>query len=153
MQTRPEPRRRGFTVIEALVVMSIIGILTAIAFPAIGKSIAATRVQRASAVLATELKTAFALSAQQRRPVVVTVDSDQRTFRVQSRDHALTYLETAYDGSSDLVLAQLAAEPDSLLIFPGGLAAGSIAVTMQTTPQQRRLITATRAGQVRITVP
>jgi type II secretion system protein H len=146
-------RRRGFTLIEALVVITLMGIAVLIAMPAIGRSIAKTRVQRASAVMATDLKTAFAISAQQRRPVRVTVGEADRVFRVQSRTGDTTYLQTYYDGSTELVLRQMTAEPDTLLIFPGGLAAGMISVTMETTPGNQRLITASRAGQVRITKP
>jgi type II secretion system protein H len=146
-------RRPGFTMIEALVVLTLIGIAATLALPAVGRTMATTRVQRASAVMATELKTAFALSAQQRRPILISVDGAARTFRVQSRDGAVTYLRTAYDGSSDLVLTQLSAEPASLVIFPSGLASGGMEITMQTTPTEVRVIRTTRAGQVRISQP
>jgi len=153
MQTRFGSRRRGFTVIEVLVVMTVIGIASLVALPAIGRSMAATRVQRASTVMANELKTAFAISAQQRRPVLVSLDAGTRTFRVQSRDGSVTFMQTAYDVTSELPLSVLSAEPESLVIFPSGLAAGPIEVFMQTSPNNRRLIRATRAGQVRISVP
>jgi type II secretion system protein H len=146
-------RRPGFTLIEALVVITLMGIAIMVAMPAVGRTIAVSRVQRASAVMASDLKTAFAISAQQRRPVLVSIGEGDRVFRIQSRTGDTTYLETYYDGTTDLVLKQLTAEPDTLLIFPGGLAAGQIAVTMETTPENQRLITASRAGQVRITKP
>lgn len=146
-------RRRGFTMIELIVAITLMGMAALIAMPAIGRSIAATRVQRASAVMATDLRTAFAMSAQQRRPVRIAIDEGARVFRIQNRRGDTTYLTTWYDGTSDLVLRQLTAQPASLVIFPGGLAAGGIVVDMQTTPGNQRRITANRAGQVRITQP
>ena len=146
-------RRCGFTMIEVLVVITLIGIVLLMAMPAVGRSIAMTRVQRASAVMATDLKTAFAISAQQRRPVRVSIDETERVFRIQNRRADTTFLETRYDGTSEVALRELSATPTVLLIFPGGLAAGGISVTMETTPGNRRQITANRAGQVRITQP
>lgn len=153
MQTPGTARRCGFTMIEALVVITIIGIAVLVMLPAIGRGIAKTRVQRASAAMASDLRTAFAISAQQRRPVRIVVDQAGRVFRVRSRTGDTTYLETHYDGSSDLVVRELTAVPASLVVFPSGLAAGGITVTMQTTPANRRQVTANRAGQVRITQP
>jgi hypothetical protein len=83
----------------------------------------------------------------------VSVDEDERTFRIQSRGGDTTYLETRYDGTSELVLRSLTAEPDQLLIYPSGLAAGGMVLVMETTPGNRRQVSANRAGQVRITQP
>lgn len=149
---RPAERCWGFTLIELLVVIAMIGIVVLTAMPAIGKTIARTRVQRASAVMASDLKTAFAMSAQQRRPVRVVLDEGERVFRIKSRTGDTTFLATWYDGSSDLVVGELTAEPDTLVIYPGGLAGGGMTVTM-VTPGNTREIVANRAGQVRITQP
>lgn len=153
MQMGISRRRPGFTMIEALVVITLMGIAVLIAMPAIGRSVAKTRVQRASAAMATDLKTAFAISAQQRRPLRVIVGETERVFSVKSRTGDTTYLQTYYDGSTDLVLGQISAEPDTLLIYPSGLASGSITVNMQTTAANRRAITASRTGLVRISQP
>ena len=39
------------------------------------------------------------------------------------------------------------------MIFPSGLAAAGMSVSMETTPANQRLVTANRAGQVRISQP
>jgi len=153
MELSNSTRRGGFTVIEALVVIAIIGITAMFALPAVGRTVANTRVQRASTVIATDIRTAFSIAAQQRRPVRIVIDEGQRVFRIQNRQADTTYLETWYDGSTDLVVRQLSAQPDSMLIFPSGLAAGGMVVNMETTPANQRVVTANRAGQVRITQP
>jgi prepilin-type N-terminal cleavage/methylation domain-containing protein len=147
------PRRPGFTMIEALVVITMMGITMLVTLPAVGRSVAQTRVQRASAAVATDLKTAFAISAQQRRPVRVIVGESERAVRIKSRTGDTTFLASHYDGRSDLLLRQMTSAPDTLLIFPSGLASGSIVVTIETTPANRRVITASRTGLVRITKP
>lgn len=153
MNLRLRTRRAGFTLIEAIVVITLIGIAATFAIPAVGRSVAKTRVQRASATVATDIRTAFAIAARQRRPVRISVDEDAKVFRVQSRAGDTTYVETWYDGSTDLVLRELDADPPNLVVFPGGLAAGGMTVVIRTTPENQRTITANRAGQVRITQP
>ena len=55
--------RRGFTLIEALVVVSILGVIATFAVPAVEKTLLANKVDRAAVVLAGDLQNAFAIAA------------------------------------------------------------------------------------------
>lgn len=146
-------RRSGFTVIELITVMMIIAIMAKIALTQIGQMTAKTRVQQASSIVASNIQMAYTLAAKRRTPVRISIDTATRVFRIRDRTTPATiYLQQYYNGSSELNLTRLEASDTSLMVFPNGLAAGTLTVTVHT-PNNRRQISATRAGQIRITTP
>ncbi len=148
-----EARRRGFTLIELLVSLLIIGIVVATVAPAVGRSMAQTRVQRASASMAADIQRAFSLAAQRRSPVRISVDTANKTFFVRNLARDTMYVTSVYNSTSDMGLTRLQASDTTIVVFPIGLSSKALTITMHATTASKRQIAATRAGQVRITTP
>lgn len=66
---------RGFTLIELIVAMAVLGILAAVAAPAIGEYLATQRLKGAAEELQTDLQFARMESVQRNAPVTVTLAS------------------------------------------------------------------------------
>jgi prepilin-type N-terminal cleavage/methylation domain-containing protein len=145
--------RQGFTLIELLVSIIIIGIVVAMVAPQVGKSMAATRVNRASSIVAADIQRAFSLAAQKRSPVRISVDTAGKTMYIWNRNRDTIYVKQIYNSSSDVGLTRLEASDTTIIIFPNGLSSGGFNITVNATTANRRRITATRAGQIRITTP
>jgi prepilin-type N-terminal cleavage/methylation domain-containing protein len=150
---RAKGRRDGFTMLELLISMIIIGIVVATVVPNVGRSMSETRVQRASSVIAGDVQRAFSLAAQRRVPVKIRIDTAGKTFAVMNRAGDTTYVSTVYNSSSDIGLTRLEASLTTIYIFPNGLASNGFNITANAAGNNRRRITVSRAGQIRITTP
>ena len=146
-------RREGFTLLELLVSLTILGIIVATVVPRVGRSMAQTRVQRAATVIASDVQRAFSLAAQRRSPVRIAIDTAAKTFAIKNRAGDTTYISNTYNSSSEIGLSQLEASVTTIYVFPNGLANTSFTVTANTPGSNRRRVSVSRAGQVRITTP
>jgi prepilin-type N-terminal cleavage/methylation domain-containing protein len=153
MRNKASGNREGFTLLELLVSVIIIGIVVAMVAPQVGKSMAATRVNRASSVIAADIQRAFSLAAQKRSPVRISVDTAGKTMTIWNRARDTIYVRSIYKSSSDIGVTRLEASDTTIVIFPNGLASGPFNITVNQTTANRRRISATRAGQIRITTP
>jgi prepilin-type N-terminal cleavage/methylation domain-containing protein len=145
-------QRGGFSIIELVVAMTLLAIIAAITLPAVSKTMNESRVQRASATMAADFQRGFAMAAQRRSPVRISIDTAGKTFRLQNRTRDTTYYTVSYNSTSDLALSQIVVVDTATLIYPSGLAQRAMDVTVRT-PNRARRITVTRAGQVRISTP
>jgi len=142
-------RPDGYTVIELLIVMIIIGVLAGITYARMAPTIEGARVRGAASLLAGDLQYAQVLAARQRLPVVIAVNSGALTYQIA--DRAGTVFRTRDFGTAgDFDLTEVSATPASLEVFPNGVSAQSATYTLGIGGNRQR-VTFSRAGQVRVT--
>jgi prepilin-type N-terminal cleavage/methylation domain-containing protein len=142
--------RDGFTMVELLVVLILIGITGGFAAIQIGKGLTQTRAQRAAAMMATDMKLAHSLSARSRKPMRISVDTAGKVFRVVDEAAWTTvYSERHFGQAGDVPVQYMHASDTSLVVYPNGLAAGSMRITVRA-GSNRRVIRMSPAGLVRV---
>ena len=137
--------RLGFTLIEMLIVITTIGLLTAVALPKIGRQIRSYRLGRAAGVVAGDLENAFSMAARQRKPLRLSLSGG--TYTVADRTGGTVRLTRR--GDREYGVASMAFSASPLDIFPSGIASAADTVTLSNGDASRR-ITVSKAGQVRI---
>ena len=147
--------RSGFTMIELLIVMGVIGIIVALSVNRMSQQITAWRVNSAAQAMQNDLQSAFALVGRNRKPLVVSMDKTTMQMRLTSRSSADTFRLRAYGASSTYKLeagnltVYPATTPTTLEIYPPGLASDSLSILIKKNGAARR-VRMLRGGLVQI---
>jgi len=155
--THPGHARRvrdGFTLVELLIVFALVGIVSAISIRSVGDTIRRDRVQKATAIVSTDIEQAFAFAARQRTPMLLRFDSARRTFSVVQRsDTTLKYRRRSF-ASGDLTLDYISVSSPSVVIMPSGLSADTLKLRLgifsKNGTRYDRTVRMTRGGLVRV---
>jgi len=143
---RSHARSLGFTLIELVVVIVIMGLIVRAVAPNFSRTLRVARVNRASQVLSGDLERAFALAARQRKPVRITWDNGAMQYTVKDRLSGTVLmtrgLGTANSAFNVLVVTFSSSPFD---IYPSGLASSALTVTLTELDYSRR-VQMTRAG-------
>jgi prepilin-type N-terminal cleavage/methylation domain-containing protein len=127
-QYRLAARRAGFTLIELMIVVVIIGLLLGVAIPRVGTSITRDRVSRAAFVVQGVLDEATQIARRQGVPVTVTLQSS--ALRINLRSSGVALKSRTFGTASDIG-ATLALSPSGgITIFPTGRASAGLTVTI-----------------------
>ena len=147
--------RRGFTMIELLIVMGIIGIIASLSAGRMSRQITAWRVNAAAQAIQNDLQSAFAIVGRNRKPLVVSIDKTKMQLRLVNRSGVDTFRLRALGASSTYkleasnVTVYPTTTPTTLEIYPPGLASDSLSILIQKDGAARR-IRMLRGGLVQI---
>lgn len=141
--------RAGFTLVEALIAIAILGILIGALTPVVSRQITHGRVNNAAQTVAADLESALSLAGRQRRPVRLTVDPAQRSIVIADRSSGQVIVQHGYGPQSEYKLEALSSAPAVVDILPQGRATSAATVTVRTGAYSRQ-VTMTRAGVVRV---
>jgi type II secretion system protein H len=143
--------RGGFTVIELLVVMMLVGIIAGATIPRLTTAMERGRLQRAASVVAADLRLAHSMAARRSAPVIVVVDTTTRSIRVRNFSGTdTTFSRRLLGNGTEYGLQRLTTTQASVTVYPNGIASGPIELTLRAGGRTNR-VSMTRAGQVRIT--
>jgi type II secretion system protein H len=142
--------RRGFTIMEMLVVVAILGILATIMAPAISRITRHQRVNRAAMVITADLQNAFAVAARQREPVRIQADAPSRSYQfIDRKTGNVLRIRTFYGDTSEYKLSTLVFTPSTIDVFPSGTSSDFLTIDLANGDYTKQ-ITASTAGFIRV---
>ena len=113
-------RQRGVTLLELLVVLSIMAIISALVIPMFGSGVSTTDMKSATRAVAAGLRLARSEALATRLETTVTVDLERRSFRV-SRDPREVALPKAIELKLYTAQSDIASERSGAIrFFPDG---------------------------------
>jgi type IV fimbrial biogenesis protein FimT len=153
MRIRPDSHkyfRFGFSIIELIAIVSILGIMASVAGPAMSRIVRHQRVNRATTLIAADLQNAFATAARQRQPVRIQADNVNRSYIFVDRLTGATLrMRSFYGDTSEYKLSTLTFTPATIDVFPDGISSARLTVDLANGDYSKQ-ITASSAGFVRI---
>lgn len=141
--------RAGFSLLEMLMVVLILGIAASIATPAVSRSIRHDRVNRAAALVMADFQNVFAVAGRQRAPVRLSANNTARTYTVTDRKSGSVIRTRDFGSKSEYGLTALVLSPATIDVFPSGVSSAALSATISGGDYTRR-VTASTAGFVRI---
>jgi Tfp pilus assembly protein FimT len=151
---RRDRRRLGYTMVELVLVFTLIGVMTAFSIPKITGTIRASQVNRAATIVAGDLEAAWSISARYRRPMRITCTCGTGQYTVADRTGATVRVRRTLVGDSDLGTMTLTFSEPTTDVFPSGVGVFTTTnaplVVRVTSGTHTRAVRVTSAGFVRI---
>jgi prepilin-type N-terminal cleavage/methylation domain-containing protein len=141
-------RPRGFTIIEAVMVLIIVAVVVSWLTPSLARQLTHSRINRAASVCAADFYLAQSLAARNRQPVRVVFDSTAKTATLKLPNDS-TLLVRYYGLTSGYKLPTFYASPTVIQVLPSGMANTTITVNMSDGVFLRQ-VRMSQAGQIRI---
>jgi prepilin-type N-terminal cleavage/methylation domain-containing protein len=130
-------RRGGFTLIEMLIVMSVLGVIAIMSMGQISNYVRERNVSSAAAIVRNDLQEAFAIAARNRRPVRVSFATGDTALRLTNRESTVTYVRRGLGvgagfllGPSDITFCTSTCSSATVDVFPNGWASDTLTVTI-----------------------
>src|SRR5436309_8508235 len=123
------PLRRGFSLVEVLVVIIVIGVAAAMTLPRISSITNQTKIQRAAQALQMEIQQAYAISGRNRAPVTIKWNSGSMQLQITDLAGTTVYRRASLGSTSyGLSASEVTVTPTTLAVFPNGLAADTLVI-------------------------
>jgi prepilin-type N-terminal cleavage/methylation domain-containing protein len=143
---------RGLTLFELLIVVSLLGILSAFGLPTVNKTMRQRRVIAASIAVDRDVETAFTTAARQRRPMRLAFNASSGELRVTNRAADTVFRRRPLLLTSEYKLDGVTMSPSFVDVFPNGVASAGFTVTL-TNGSFSRQVTVSRTGLTRVVKP
>jgi prepilin-type N-terminal cleavage/methylation domain-containing protein len=119
--------RRGFTMIEMLVVFVVFGAVMLVSVRRVGDTLRRDRTAKVAAIVGSDVEQAFAIAARQRVPVRMKFSRVNKTFQIVDRNTpTLIYKKRSFATSGEYGLDSIQSNHDFIDIMPNGLATDSL---------------------------
>lgn len=141
--------RRGFSLLELLVVVTIAGVVTGLSMSRFSNYLAHERVAKAAVGIATDVNTAFAIPGRIRRPVRIRVDTSAMSLVVTDRAQSTTYRKTPFGSRYNLKSSNVSYYPSVLEVYPNGFASDTMLITLTSNGYTQR-VRVTKGGTVQV---
>jgi prepilin-type N-terminal cleavage/methylation domain-containing protein len=141
-------RRTGFSLLELLIVLMIVGVVSALSAGRIHAIIVQQRVSRAATSLQSDLEAAFAIANRNRRPIRINWSTSSMQMQVTDRSGSIFYRRTPLGQDAyGFTTSNVTFSRSPIEVFPTGLANDTLMITL-TAEGNTRKIRMTRAGMV-----
>lgn len=141
--------RVGFTLLELIVVVLIVGVLATMTGPAMSRIVRHNRVNRSATIIAADLQNAFAVAARQREPIRIQADASTKSYQfIDRKTGAVLRIRTFYGDTSEYRLTRLVFTPPTIDVFPSGISSAALRVDLANGDYARQ-VTASTAGFIR----
>lgn len=141
--------RGGFTLVETLLVMALLGVLAATAAPAISAAISSNRIRQAANLVANDLGRAYTIAGRARQPVRIIFDDAALAYQVVNPATNTVIAARNFGADSEQPLTTLNSSIAEVDVFPNGFASAELTVTI-TVPGYTREIKMTRTGKIQV---
>jgi len=142
-------RRSGFSMLEMLIVMIVMGLLVKISVQKIERVMRHERVNRAAQVVVQDLQNGFAMAGRQRAPVRLTFTTSSKKYEFTDRATGTILQTRLLSTGSDYSLTSMSASATTVDILPNGIGSTAFTVTL-TNGDYSRTVSASTAGFVRM---
>lgn len=142
--------RPGFTFVELMIVMIIMGLVSAMSIVGLRRATSGNRVKRAARMVSSDLQYAFTLASARREPMRVEWVGDSLLYHITDRRDSVLFTRRMGAGSDvGLRSGEVSFSSDELSVFPNGLAADTLGVVLHQGTDTTRVWLA-RGGTTRI---
>lgn len=142
------PSRAGFTMLEVMIALTLIGIMAAVGLPRMHSILARQQVDRTAQMTAADMRAAFTAAARGRIPVRITVPANGAGYFITNVATGDTIIKKNFS-SGDITVKGISGSMVTVDVFPNGMAVAPDTVTVSTTGYSRKL-SISRVGFVRV---
>jgi len=146
--------RQGFSLMEMLIVVILVGIVMSVATVKVGATITQQRVVRAASTIQTQMEKAYAIAGRNREPMVISFATSASAVKltVTNRAGNTTYGDIDFK-QLGLINGNVTASSNSVTVFPNGFASDTLSIQVLVTRNgvnYKRIVRMSRAGLVKV---